>query len=133
MLSTFWAAQRPYYSAYGGNNFLLDCVPEFQAGEPGPVSYTHLRLLYARIGVAHCYKCGKPIKKQTIDQIVDRVCDLPEGTKIQVLAPVVRGRKGEYQKVLDGAKKSGYVRVRVDGQMYESVSYTHLDVYKRQQ
>ena len=93
--------------------------------------YDYLRLLYARIGVAHCYKCGKPIKKQTIDQIVDRVCDLPEGTKIQVLAPVVRGRKGEYQKVLDGAKKSGYVRVRVDGQMYELSEEIKLDKNKK--
>ncbi len=93
--------------------------------------YDYLRLLYARIGVAHCYKCGKPIKKQTIDQIVDRVCELPEGSKIQILAPVVRGRKGEYQKVLDGAKKSGYVRVRVDGQMFELSEEIKLDKNKK--
>lgn len=93
--------------------------------------YDYLRLLYARVGIAHCYKCGKPIKKQTIDQIVDRVCDLPESTKIQVLAPVVRGRKGEYQKVLDGAKKSGYVRVRIDGQMYELSEEIKLDKNKK--
>lgn len=77
--------------------------------------YDYLRLLYARIGVPHCPKCGKEIKKQTIDQIVDRVLELPERTKIQLLAPVVRGRKGEHVKLLEDAKKSGYVRVRVDG------------------
>ena len=76
--------------------------------------YDYLRLLYARIGVPHCPKCGKEIKKQTIDQIVDRVLELPERTKIQLLAPVVRGRKGEHVKLLEDAKKSGYVRVRVD-------------------
>ena len=81
--------------------------------------YDYLRLLYARIGVPHCPKCGKEIKKQTIDQIVDRVLELPERTKIQLLAPVVRGRKGEHVKLLEDAKKSGYVRVRVDGIIYD--------------
>ena len=71
--------------------------------------YDYLRLLYARIGVPHCPKCGKEIKKQTIDQIVDRVLELPERTKIQLLAPVVRGRKGEHVKLLEDAKKSGFV------------------------
>ena len=81
--------------------------------------YDYLRLLYARIGIAHCPKCGKEIKRQTVDQMVDRVMELPERTRIQLLAPVVRGRKGEHQKVFERAKKSGYVRVRVDGNLYE--------------
>ena len=81
--------------------------------------YDYFRLLYARIGIPHCPKCGKEIKKQTIDQIVDQILNMPEGTKIQLLAPVVRGRKGEHAKVFDRAKKSGYVRVRVDGNLYD--------------
>lgn len=81
--------------------------------------YDYFRLLYARIGIPHCPNCGKEIKRQTIDQIVDQVMELPEGTKIQILAPVVRGRKGEHAKVFDRAKKSGYVRVRVDGNLYD--------------
>ena len=81
--------------------------------------YDYLRLLYARIGIPHCPKCGKEIKKQTIDQIVDRIMELPERTKLQLLAPVVRGRKGEHVKLLEDAKKSGYVRVRVDGILYD--------------
>ncbi len=81
--------------------------------------YDYLRLLYARIGVPHCPKCGKEIKKQTIDQMVDQIMKLPEKTKFQLLAPVVRGRKGEHQKIFENARKSGYVRVRVDGNMYE--------------
>lgn len=81
--------------------------------------YDHFRLLYARVGVPHCPKCGKEIKKQTVDQMVDHIMGLPEKTKIQLLAPVVRGRKGEHAKVLEQAKKSGYVRVRIDGNLYE--------------
>lgn len=81
--------------------------------------YDYFRLLYARIGIPHCPNCGKEIKKQTIDQIVDQIMALTEGTKIQLLAPVVRGRKGEHAKVFDRAKKSGYVRVRVDGNLYD--------------
>ena len=81
--------------------------------------YDYFRLLYARIGIPHCQNCGKEIKKQTVDQIVDQVMELPEGTKIQLLAPVVRGRKGEHVKVFERAKKSGYVRVRVDGNLYD--------------
>ncbi len=81
--------------------------------------YDYFRLLYARIGIPHCPKCGREIKKQTVDQIVDQILDMPEGTKIQLLAPVVRGRKGEHAKVFDRAKKGGYVRVRVDGNMYD--------------
>ena len=81
--------------------------------------YDYIRLLYARIGVPHCPKCGKVIKQQSIDQIVDGILELGEGTKIQILAPVIRGRKGEYVKMLEDAKKDGFVRVRVDGQMYE--------------
>ncbi len=81
--------------------------------------YDYLRLLYARIGVPHCPKCGKEIKKQTVDQMVDQIMTLPERTRIQLLAPVVRGRKGEHTKVLEHAKKAGYVRVRIDGNMYE--------------
>ena len=82
--------------------------------------YDYFRLLYARIGIPHCPKCGRAITKQTIDQMVDTVMALPERTRIQLLAPVVRGRKGEHQKLFERAKKSGYVRVIVDGSMYES-------------
>ncbi|MBR4622218.1 MAG: excinuclease ABC subunit UvrA [Ruminococcus sp.] len=81
--------------------------------------YDYLRLLYARIGVAHCPVCGREIKKQTVDQIVDQVMKLEQGTKIQLLAPIVRGRKGEYRKELDQARKSGYVRARIDGIIYD--------------
>ena len=81
--------------------------------------YDYLRLLWARVGVPHCPKCGKEIRQQTIDQIIDQIMALPDGTRIQVLSPVVRGRKGEYAKVFDDARRSGYVRVRVDGNLYE--------------
>ncbi|MDE6388190.1 MAG: excinuclease ABC subunit UvrA [Lachnospiraceae bacterium] len=81
--------------------------------------YDYFRLLYARIGIPHCPKCGREIKRQTVDQIVDQILTMPEGTKVQLLAPVVRGRKGEHAKVFERAKKSGYVRVRVDGNMYD--------------
>ena len=81
--------------------------------------YDYFRLLYARIGIPHCPNCGKEIKKQTVDQIVDQVMSLPEGTKIQLLAPVVRGRKGQHEKVFDRARRSGYVRVRIDGSLYD--------------
>ena len=81
--------------------------------------YDYLRLLYARIGIPHCPVCGKEIRQQTVDQIVDKILELDEGTKIQLLAPIVRGRKGEYVKELENAKKSGYVRVRIDGITYD--------------
>ena len=81
--------------------------------------YDYFRLLYARIGIPHCPKCGREIRRQTVDQIVDQVMGLPQGTRIQLLAPVVRGRKGEHVKVFERAKRSGYVRVRVDGNLYE--------------
>ena len=81
--------------------------------------YDYFRLLYARIGIPHCPNCGRPIAKQTVDQMVDQILALPEGTKIQLLAPVVRGRKGEHAKVLERAKRSGYVRVRIDGNLYD--------------
>ena len=81
--------------------------------------YDYMRLLYARIGIPHCPKCGKPIQKQTVDQMVDQILGLDEGTRIQILAPVVRGRKGEHAKLLEQARKSGYVRVRIDGNLYE--------------
>ena len=89
--------------------------------------YDYFRLLYARIGIPHCPKCGKEIKKQTVDQMVDRIMELPERTKIQLLAPVVRGRKGEHVKLFQQIKKSGYVRVRVDGNMYELSEEIKLD------
>ena len=89
--------------------------------------YDYFRLLYARIGIPHCYKCGKEIKKQTVDQMVDQILTLPEGTKIQLLAPVVRGRKGRHEKLFERAKKSGYVRVRVDGNLYELTEEIVLD------
>ena len=92
--------------------------------------YDYLRLLYARIGIPHCPKCGKEIKKQTIDQIVDRIMELPERTKLQLLAPVVRGRKGEHVKLLEDAKKSGYVRVRVDGILYDLSEKIELEKIK---
>ena len=81
--------------------------------------YDYFRLLYARIGIPHCPKCGKEIKKQSVDQMVDQIMAMPERTKIQLLAPVVKGRKGEHVKVLEQAKKSGFVRVRIDGNLYE--------------
>lgn len=89
--------------------------------------YDYFRLLYARIGIPHCPSCGKEIKKQSVDQMVDQILSMPEGTRIQLLAPVVRGRKGEHAKVFDRAKKSGYVRVRVDGSMYELSEEIKLD------
>nr|WP_326190267.1 excinuclease ABC subunit UvrA [uncultured Oscillibacter sp.] len=81
--------------------------------------YDYLRLLWARVGTPHCPKCGKEIRQQTIDQIIDQVLALPEGTRIQVMAPVIRGKKGEHAKVFEDAKRSGYVRARVDGNLYE--------------
>ena len=89
--------------------------------------YDYFRLLYARIGIPHCPKCGKEIKKQTVDQMVDQIMELPEGTKIQLLAPVVRGKKGRHEKLFERAKKSGYVRVRVDGNLYELSEEIVLD------
>lgn len=89
--------------------------------------YDYMRLLYARIGIPHCPKCGKEIKKQTVDQMVDQIMDMPERTKIQLLAPVVRGRKGQHEKVLESARKSGYVRVRIDGNLYELSEDISLD------
>ena len=89
--------------------------------------YDYFRLLYARIGIPHCPKCGREIKKQTVDQMTDQIMELPEGSKIQLLAPVVRGKKGTHVKLLDRAKKSGYVRVRVDGNLYELSEEIVLD------
>lgn len=89
--------------------------------------YDYMRLLYARAGIPHCPKCGKEIKKQTIDEMVDKVLELPERTKFQILAPIVRGKKGRHEKVFESAKKSGYVRVRVDGNMYELSEEIKLD------
>lgn len=89
--------------------------------------YDYFRLLYARIGIPHCPNCGREIKRQTIDQMVDQIMELGEGTKIQLLAPVVRGRKGEHAKVLERAKKSGYVRVRIDGSLYDLTEEIKLD------
>ena len=89
--------------------------------------YDYFRLLYARIGIPHCPKCGREIAKQTVDQMVDQIMALPEGTKLQLLAPVVRGRKGQHEKVLERAKRSGYVRVRIDGSLYELAEEISLD------
>ncbi|HBA69285.1 MAG TPA: ABC-ATPase UvrA, partial [Lachnospiraceae bacterium] len=89
--------------------------------------YDYFRLLYARIGIPHCPACGKEIKKQSVDQMVDQIMEMPAGSKIQLLAPVVRGRKGEHAKVFERAKKSGYVRVRVDGNLYELSEEIKLD------
>lgn len=93
--------------------------------------YDYLRLLYARIGVPHCPVCGREIKQQTVDQIADRVMELEKGTKIQVMAPVVRGRKGEYAKELESIKKQGYVRVRIDGIMYDLSETVKLEKNKK--
>lgn len=93
--------------------------------------YDYLRLLYARIGIPHCPVCGREISQQTIDQIVDKVMTLPEGTRLMVLAPVVRGRKGEHQKELDGARKGGYARVRVDGIIYDLSETIKLEKNKK--
>lgn len=93
--------------------------------------YDYLRLLFARIGIPHCPKCGKEIKRQTVDQIVDQIMELPEKSKIQLLAPVVRGRKGSHVKLLEDAKKTGYVRVRIDGNIYELSEEIELDKNKK--
>ena len=89
--------------------------------------YDYMRLLYARIGIPHCPKCGREIRRQTVDQMVDQILALPERSRIQILAPVVRGRKGEHVKVLEHARKSGFVRVRIDGSLYELSEEIHLD------
>ena len=93
--------------------------------------YDYFRLLYARVGIPHCPKCGKEIKKQDVDQMVDQIMALPERTKIQLLAPVVRGRKGEHVKVFEQARRSGYVRVRVDGNLYELSEEIKLEKNKK--
>ena len=93
--------------------------------------YDYLRLLWARVGIPHCPKCGKEIRQQTVDQIVDQVMSLPPATRIQVLAPVVRGRKGEHVKILDNAKRGGYVRVRIDGSTYDLSEEISLDKNKK--
>ena len=93
--------------------------------------YDYLRLLWARVGTPHCPKCGKEIKQQTIDQIIDQVLELPEATRIQVMAPVVRGKKGTHQKLLEDARKSGYVRCRVDGSLYDLTEEIELDKNKK--
>ena len=93
--------------------------------------YDYLRLLWARVGTPHCPKCGKEIKQQTVDQIIDQVMALPEATRIQVMAPVLRGKKGEHQKVFEDARRSGYVRARVDGSLYELTEEIKLDKNKK--
>ena len=93
--------------------------------------YDYLRLLWARVGTPHCPKCGKEIQQQTIDQIIDQVLELPEATRIQVMAPVVRGKKGTHQKLLEDARKSGYVRCRVDGSLYDLTEEIQLDKNKK--
>lgn len=93
--------------------------------------YDYFRLLWARIGIPHCPKCGKKIQKQTIDQIVDQICLLPEKSKIQILAPIVRGKKGEHIKVIEDAKKSGYVRIRVDGNVYDFSEQIKIEKTKK--
>ena len=93
--------------------------------------YDYLRLLWARVGTPHCPVCGKEIRQQTIDQIIDQVLELPEGSRIQILAPVVRSRKGEYQKVFEDARRSGYVRVRVDGSIYDLSEEIKLEKNKK--
>ena len=93
--------------------------------------YDYLRLLYARIGIPHCPVCGREIKQQTVDQIVDRIMELPAGTKIQLLAPVIRGRKGEHTKEIERARKAGYVRIRADGIIYDLSEEIKLEKNKK--
>src|SRR5574344_2155288 len=93
--------------------------------------YDYIRLLYARVGVPYCPKCGKKIEKQSVDQIVDDIMKLPEGTKIQVLAPVIRARKGEFKKMLEDFQKEGFVRARIDGEVYELTDDIDLDRKKK--
>ena len=93
--------------------------------------YDYLRLLWARVGTPHCPKCGKIIQQQTIDQIIDQILALPEGTRIQVMAPVIRGKKGEHAKIFEDAKRSGYVRVRADGNLYELDEEIKLEKNKK--
>ena len=93
--------------------------------------YDYLRLLFARIGIPHCPQCGRRIEKQTVDQMADQLLELPEGTRIQILAPVVRGRKGQHAKVLDSAKRSGFVRVYIDGSLYQLEETIELDKNKK--
>ena len=93
--------------------------------------HDYLRLLWARVGIPHCPECGREIRKQSVDEIVDAVCQSPEGTRMQVLSPLVRGRKGEHRDLLSGARKSGYVRVRIDGTMYDLEDTPELDKKKK--
>ena len=93
--------------------------------------YDYLRLLWARVGTPHCPKCGREIKQQTIDQIIDQVLTLPEATRIQVLSPVIRGKKGEHAKIFEDARRSGYVRVRADGSLYDLTEEIKLDKNKK--
>ena len=93
--------------------------------------YDYLRLMYARIGTPHCPNCGKPITQQTVDQIVDQILALPERTKLMILSPVVRGRKGEFVKMLEDLAKQGYVRARIDGELYEMAELPKLTKTKK--
>ncbi|RYD07125.1 hypothetical protein N752_00655 [Desulforamulus aquiferis] len=93
--------------------------------------YDYLRLLFARAGRAHCPNCGKPIAQQTVQQMVDQLMEMPEGTKLQLLAPVVRGKKGEHVKIFEDIRKNGFVRVRVDGEIYEVTEPPELDKKKK--
>ena len=92
--------------------------------------HDYLRLLWARVGVPHCPVCGREIRKQSVDEIVDAVCAVPEGTRMQILSPLVRGRKGEHRDLLSSARKSGYVRVRIDGEMYDLEDTPELDNWR---
>ena len=93
--------------------------------------YDYLRLLYARVGHVHCHKCGRPISQQTVEQMVDQILSLPEGTRLLVLAPMVRGRKGEFKKLLEEIRREGYVRVRLDGELYELSDVPPIDKQKK--
>ncbi|MCF0123556.1 MAG: excinuclease ABC subunit UvrA, partial [Ruminiclostridium sp.] len=93
--------------------------------------YDYLRLLWARVGTPHCPQCGKEIRQQSIDQIIDQIMALPEGTRIQVMAPIIRGKKGEHTKALESARKSGFVRCRIDGALYELSEEISLEKNKK--
>ncbi len=92
--------------------------------------YDYLRVLFARIGTPYCYICGKKITRQTVDQIVDKIMEMPEGTTFQVLSPVIRGRKGEYHKIIESIKKDGYMRIKVDGQIHDISETVDLNLDK---
>ena len=125
-----WRASKASRRRFPSTRNPQTAIPRSTVGTVTEI-YDYFRLLYARVGIPHCPKCGKEIKKQDVDQMVDQIMALPERTKIQLLAPVVRGRKGEHVKIFEQARKSGYVRVRVDGNLYELSEEIKLEKNKK--